>query len=152
MRLIWMAVLAAVLQGETTVSFSHKRHAALKLDCTYCHTAAKTDEQATYPEAGTCMTCHQSVAQEKPDIQRLAALPRTKRIEPERSVYVLADFAFFSHARHFTAKVSCKRCHSDVYQMDVVEQVLPMTMKACVACHRMEHATTACNKCHELGQ
>lgn len=147
-----LAIAAQLLQAAGPIPFSHKQHSPLKLDCVYCHATAKTGDQASYPEASVCMTCHQEIAKEKPDIRRLAALPKTERIEPERSVYVLADFAFFSHARHGAAKVKCQTCHGEVYTMDVVDQVLPMTMKACVNCHRTSHAPTKCNTCHELGQ
>lgn len=134
------------------VPFSHKKHAALKLDCAYCHTTAAKGERAGYPQAAICMTCHQQIAKDKPGIVRLAALPKNEAIEPERSVYMLAEFVFFSHARHSAAKVACTTCHGQVYEMEEVEQVLPMTMKACITCHRASHAATACTKCHELGQ
>lgn len=141
-----------LLGADDTIPFSHKKHAPLKLDCAYCHTTAKTGDRANQPEAGTCMTCHIQIARDKPDIARLAALPKTAPIDPERSVYMLAEFAFFSHARHRTAKLDCQKCHGAVYEMEEVVQVLPMTMKACVTCHRTMHAATACTKCHELGQ
>lgn len=155
MRLLALLSLAAAcmpLLADDPIPFSHKRHAPLKLDCRYCHSTAVSAERASYPPAATCMTCHQQIARDKPDIRRLAAVAKTDPIEPERSVYVLADFAFFSHARHRAAKIACQNCHGQVYEMDQVAQVLPMTMKACIACHKENHATTACNKCHELGQ
>ena len=141
-----------LLGADDPIPFSHKTHAPLKLDCAYCHTTAKTGDRASQPVAGTCMTCHVEIAKDKPAIQRLAALPKTSPIEPDRSVYMLAEFAFFSHARHRHAKLDCQKCHGAVYEMEEVAQVLPMTMKACVTCHRTMHAATACTKCHELGQ
>ncbi len=147
-----MLATLPVLRADDPVPFSHKRHAPLKLDCAYCHATSKTGERASYPEAGVCMACHAQIAAGKPDIQRLAALPKTTAMEPERSVYMLAEFAFFSHARHRAGKVDCQKCHGAVWEMEEVTQVLPMTMKACVACHRTMHAATACGKCHELGQ
>jgi hypothetical protein len=144
--------LLAPLFAADPIPFSHKLHAPLKLDCAYCHTTARTAERATNPQASVCMTCHVEVAKDKPAIQRLAAMPKTDRVEPEATVYGLAEFAYFSHARHHGAKIACEKCHGQVYTMESVEQVLPMTMKACVSCHRTSHATTACNKCHELGQ
>lgn len=142
----------AVLLAVVFAPFSHRQHAPLKLDCVYCHSTAKTGERAGYPEAGVCMNCHQQIGRTKPAIERLAALPKTDTIEPELSVYMLAEFAYFSHARHNAAGFRCQTCHGNVWEMAQVRQVLPMTMKACVNCHRANHATTACKKCHELGQ
>jgi hypothetical protein len=56
----------------------------------------------------------------------------------------------FSHARHHAAKLACQTCHGQIWDMDEVRQVLPMTMKACITCHRAAHAPTKCAKCHEL--
>ena len=146
-RVRWWALALAFspLRATDTVRFSHKVHAPLKLACTSCHAEAKTGERATYPAASVCINCHS-------DNKALAALPRNEPIEPKLSVYMLAEFAFFSHARHHAAKIECQRCHGDVWQMAEVRQVLPMTMKACVSCHRSTHAATGCGKCHELGQ
>ena len=77
------------------------------------------------------------------------ARPASQTVEPELSVYALAEFAKFSHGRHHAARIECRTCHGNVWEMQVVRQVLPMTMKA-VACHRANHATTACKKCHDL--
>jgi len=147
-----IVLLVFSLSAAGRVTFSHKRHAPLKLDCVYCHSTATSGERASYPEAAICMTCHHQIARDKPEIQKLATLPKTAAIEPEVSVYMLAEFAYFSHARHRASKIACQKCHGHVYEMDVVQQVLPMTMNACLTCHRSTHAATACNKCHELGQ
>ncbi|MBV8820076.1 MAG: cytochrome c3 family protein [Acidobacteriaceae bacterium] len=153
MKFVVLMLLAVLtLPAADAIAFSHKQHAPLKLDCKYCHVTATSGERASYPTASTCMTCHVQVAKGQPEVRKLAALPKETPIEPENSVYMLADFAYFSHARHFTAKINCQKCHGQIYDMAAVEQVLPMTMKACVTCHRETHATTACNKCHELGQ
>lgn len=146
MGLRWFLIVSILpLEAASTVPFSHQRHAPLKLDCTHCHVTAKTGERAGYPAASICLTCHG-------DMRALAALPKFEPIEPKLSVYMLAEFAFFSHARHNTAKIPCQKCHGDVWQMVAVRQILPMTMKACVSCHQASRATTACGKCHELGQ
>ena len=143
LRLAAASLVCLIVLAADPIPFSHKRHAPLKLDCGYCHTTAKTGERASYPEASVCMTCHREMAK---------TLSKTDRIEPETSVYMLAEFAYFSHAKHHSARIACQKCHGDVWTMEEVTQVLPMTMKACVSCHRANHAPTACNKCHELGQ
>jgi hypothetical protein len=39
-----------------------------------------------------------------------------------------------------------------VQQQEVVQAAQTVKMKWCVDCHKSSKATTACNKCHELGQ
>lgn len=143
LRLAVALLVCLSVRAADPVPFSHKRHAPLKLDCVYCHATAKTGERASYPKSSVCKTCH---------VDKATALAKTDRIEPETSVYMLAEFAYFSHAKHTGAKIACQKCHGEVWTMEEVTQVLPMTMKACVSCHRASHAPTACNKCHELGQ
>ncbi len=75
---------------------------------------------------------------------------KNDKIEPERSVYQLAEFVHFSHARHGAAHLTCRTCHGQVWEMEQVKQVLPMTMKSCVTRHRAMRATRKCAKCHEL--
>ena len=65
---------------------------------------------------------------------------------------MLADFVFFSHAKHRTANITCQKCHGNVWEQEVVTQVLPMTMKACITCHKTAHAKVGCTTCHELNQ
>jgi hypothetical protein len=123
------------------VAFSHRRHAALKLKCVYCHATAETAERAAFPSSARCRTCHI----DKP-------LPKDAKVAPDAPVYVLPDFVFFSHARHAAAKIVCDACHGNVWQQETIQPVLAMKMKACVDCHRSHAAATACNKCHELSQ
>jgi hypothetical protein len=131
--------------------FSHKPHAELKLECAWCHTTAKTAERAGFPKAGKCMTCHQAVKTDSPAIRELAALPKDARPFTAR-VYKVADFVFFSHARHAAAKLDCGACHGPVWDGDAARQEPITTMKACVDCHRTHKATVACTACHELSQ
>lgn len=132
--------------------FSHKRHGDLKIECVYCHPAARTGERAGFPEAARCMTCHRAVKTGSPEIRKLAALPQATRLTPATPVYRLPDFVFFSHARHDAARIECQACHGAVFGQDAVKPVLAMKMRACVDCHRSRRASVACNVCHELNQ
>jgi hypothetical protein len=132
--------------------FSHKRHAALKLECAYCHNSAATGERAGFPAASACMTCHRGVASERPDIQRLAAMPAAQPIVPNSPVYRLPDFIFFRHRQHVSRGIACAACHGDVWAQDRIQPVLQMKMKACVECHQANHAAVTCTVCHELSQ
>jgi hypothetical protein len=117
--------------------FSHQKHAGVNLKCTFCHKGAETQERATFPKWNTCQTCH-------PD--------KSSETIPSRRVYKLADYVFFSHAKHTAAKMECAACHGDVKAQAVLQRHRPITMAACVDCHKQQNATTVCNACHELGQ
>ncbi|MBT9333371.1 cytochrome c3 family protein [Paracidobacterium acidisoli] len=132
--------------------FSHKRHAALKINCTYCHTGAETGVHADFPVQSKCMACHAQVDKDAEPIKQLAALPPDTHITPEKPVYTLPDFVTFSHARHKAAGAACAACHGDVWASDVVQPHLPMRMKACIDCHRENHAQVTCTTCHEAFQ
>jgi hypothetical protein len=118
----------------------------------YCHQKALTGERAGFPAASSCMLCHAQVAKQAEAIVRLAALAKDTPITPDKPVYRLPDFAIFSHARHKSETISCATCHGNVWASDTVEQQLRMKMKACVDCHKANHATVTCTACHELSQ
>jgi len=129
--------------------FSHKRHAALKLQCVNCHAGAVTGERAGFPAASVCMSCHRTMATDKPEIKRLAALPATEKIVPNTPVYTLPGFVFFRHNRHL---IECGECHGDIWGLDQIQPRLQMKMSACVDCHRTKGAVETCTSCHELSQ
>ena len=132
--------------------FSHQRHAALKIECAYCHQNAVSGERAGFPQASVCMTCHRAVATDRPEIRRLAALAPSQRIVAATPVYKLPDFIFFKHSRHVAKGIACAACHGDVWAQDSIRPVLQMKMKSCVDCHTANRATVSCTACHELSQ
>jgi hypothetical protein len=134
------------------IPFSHKRHAELKIACVYCHEQALAGERAGFPAASKCMVCHAQTARDAAAIVRLAALAKDTAIKPEKPVYRLPDFVTFSHARHQTKTISCVTCHGEVWASNAIVQLLPMRMKACVDCHKTNHAAVTCTTCHELLQ
>jgi len=142
--------LAWLAAADEPIPFSHKRHAPLK--CSYCHSTVETGEKASFPTVGKCMNCHRNVKTDSPDIKRLAALGTDATLFPAQQVYTLEDFVFFSHALHRKAGIDCRECHGAVTEHDTVTLEMPVTMKACVACHKARHASSTCNTCHELGQ
>jgi hypothetical protein len=49
-------------QPDQPIKFSHKLHAGTnKIDCQYCHDAARRSKQSSIPGASTCMNCHAAV-------------------------------------------------------------------------------------------
>ena len=121
------------ISAEGRAVFSHWRHAKLKLACSSCHATAETGVAAGLPPARACTTCHSSMP-----------------FSPSTATYKLPDFLFFSHARHYHAKIGCSACHGDV--STEAQPATPLKMAACVNCHRARQASTACTVCHELSQ
>ena len=111
----------------------------MKLACTACHKGAEKGERAGFPARADCAVCH-------PNPSELGSKL------PLRRVYRVADYVFFSHARHRAAKIECTACHGSVTDHDVVRLERPVTMKACVDCHKTHNATQVCTACHELAQ
>ena len=134
------------------IDFSHKVHSVMNMQCTECHETSQTGTRAGFPEASKCMMCHVQIAKDTEPIKKLAALPGTTRIVPPKPVYKLPEFVIFSHATHKGGGIECAACHGDVRGMEVVELHLPMRMKACVDCHKENHAAVTCTTCHEAFQ
>ena len=138
--------------SNAPLNFSHKRHGEMKLQCGFCHETATTGAKASFPVEGKCMVCHAAVKRDSDAIKQLAAIPRDAHIVPERPLYKLPEFAYFSHARHSSAKIECEQCHGNVYEQDVVGLHMPMRMKACVDCHKANGVAGNCTTCHEAFQ
>ncbi len=118
--------------------FSHKKHAPLKLACTYCHATAEKEDRAGFPALATCKTCHTTIADRKIPAQR---------------IYKVKDFVVFGHATHTAAKVACAACHGEIFTLDAIAKpARATTMIECVDCHKANRASVQCNLCHELGQ
>jgi len=98
------------------------------------------------------MSCHVEIRKESANIQALAALPKDAKPFPQTRVFRIADFVFFSHARHTAAQVECAKCHGAVMTKEIVTRDFPLNMKFCVDCHKANAARTTCNACHELNQ
>jgi glucose dehydrogenase len=142
---------AAAMQSDHE-PFSHKRHAQLKLECTYCHVSAASGDRGGFPASEKCMACHRTVAVDRPGIQALAKYPAAQKVTPVSAVYRLPDFIFFRHQQHVGRGIACAACHGNVWTQDRMQPVLAMKMRACVDCHRQYQATVSCTACHELSQ
>lgn len=137
MRLALLIFIPVMLQGERTDEvFSHAVHEAADFACARCHQTATTGARAGFPTGRACLPCHRDVPKDKP-------------ILPPSPVYRLPGYVIFRHSQH-AAGFACAVCHGDIWKQDPVVQVLPMTMKACVDCHKANHATEACKPCHDL--
>jgi len=98
------------------------------------------------------MVCHAAIKRDSDAIKQLATISKDAQITPEKPLYKLPEFVYFSHARHSSANIGCEQCHGKVFEQETVELHLPMRMKACVDCHKANSAAITCTACHEAIQ
>ncbi|MEO9571112.1 MAG: cytochrome c3 family protein [Polaribacter sp.] len=149
------------------IAFSHKIHAGdNKIDCQYCHTAAKHSKTSGIPSVNVCMNCHKNISEVADDtvveledgvvlgkeeldleiakIYKAAGwdadnLEYTGETSPIKWVRVhnLPDFVYYNHSQHVTvAGLECQKCHGPVEEMDELYQYSPLTMGWCIDCHK----------------
>lgn len=119
------------------VPFSHKLHAGdLGLDCRYCHSTVEVSNQASVPATETCMNCHKMVKADSPKLELVRKGYADDIPIPWVRVHMLPDYAYFDHSVHLAAGVGCSTCHGRIDRMEVVRQHGPMSMSACLDCHR----------------
>ena len=144
---------------DQPIAFPHPTHVEdLGMDCTFCHRNVTEGAAATIPSAGLCLTCHQVVGDDLPEIEKL----REMVVENERPidwvrVHRVPDHVHFVHEAHIrffserdgiAETAVCATCHGDVGSMEKVEQVRDLKMGDCVNCHRDNGAPTDCTTCH----
>ena len=135
---------------EQPFPFSHKTHFATGLKCQECHPNPDPGERMTLPAASKCMACHITIAKDRPAIQKLAELAKSKQPIPWVRVYSVAAGVYWSHRSHLEAGLTCDDCHGPIGQMDVtVKTTNVTTMAGCIDCHRKKQANTGCEFCHE---
>jgi hypothetical protein len=109
---------------------------------------------AAIPSSAVCMNCHHAIL---PNSEKLAPVRQSYETgQPIRWVKVhdLPDYAYFSHAPHVNAGVSCYECHGRVDKMaeEGVFQVENLSMSWCLECHREpEQAIRPRDKVYDLG-
>ena len=131
------------------IAFPHTIHAGrLGLACTFCHSFADRSTRAGIPPLSTCMTCHGTIAVERPEVRKLLGYVERREPVAWQRVHLLPGHVYFSHKRHVRAGVDCAACHGAVAKMERVKRVRPLTMGWCVTCHRLRGAPTDCATCH----
>jgi mono/diheme cytochrome c family protein/Zn finger protein HypA/HybF involved in hydrogenase expression len=153
-------------QPVQPIAFSHKIHAGdNKIECQYCHSAAKRSKHSGIPSVNVCMNCHKNISEVAADTKVVLEdvtlgkeeldkeiakvyeaagwdaekLEYTKEPKPVKWVRVhnLPDFAYFNHSQHVTvAGLKCQKCHGPVEEMEEVYQYSPLTMGWCIDCHK----------------
>ncbi|MBT3340026.1 MAG: cytochrome c3 family protein [Planctomycetes bacterium] len=119
------------------VPFSHALHAGeLGMDCRYCHNTVQEANHAAIPPTATCMNCHTQLHKESDALALVRESAATGKPIQWVRVHDLPDYVRFDHSAHLHAGISCVSCHGRVDQMEVVEQVEPLSMGWCLDCHR----------------
>jgi hypothetical protein len=122
---------------EQPVPYSHALHAGkLGIDCRYCHNTVEKAAFAALPATQVCMNCHSTVWKDSPRLAPIRESFATGKPMQWTKVHDLPDYAYFNHSAHVTHGVSCVECHGRIDQMDVVQQVAPLSMGWCLECHR----------------
>jgi hypothetical protein len=132
------------------ISFSHKQHIKIGLECSSCHPMAGSGEEAGIPTVADCMDCHQTIKIDSVAVKTLTSYYKDRKEIVWIRVYRLPGFVFFSHKNHVTAKVDCEDCHGPVRLAEVVSKKRDMSMNFCVGCHRTRKISFSCNTCHQL--
>lgn len=133
------------------IEFPHDRHVERKIGCTeYCHEGASMGPVAGLPSVRTCMICHNTIATDRPRIQRITAMREQGIDLTWQRVYGYPAPAHvrFNHAPHIRAKVECATCHGNIAAQTVAERNVELSMGFCVACHNERKASVECLTCH----
>ena len=132
------------------IAFTHEVHLKNGMQCTDCHKGVGEGPDATIPNVQLCMTCHQVIATDKPEIRKIAAYQKKGELIPWHRVYWFYPSAHvrFMHGPHIRAGVDCATCHGDMRQQTVAVRKAGLDMGFCVGCHRMHNAPTDCTTCH----
>lgn len=143
---------------DQPIAFPHTTHVQeLGLDCTFCHRNVTKGAAATIPAVGLCLTCHKTVGDGLPEVEKLRAAfdagepidwIRVHRVPDHVHFVHEAHIRFFTEQNDIPASAVCSTCHGDVGSMTKVKQVRSLKMSDCVDCHRNFDAPTDCTTCH----
>ena len=144
----------ATAAPEQPITFKHQVHAEAEVGCLFCHPNALRSGIAGIPSVARCVGCHQTIADDSPDVKLVFDYWDRNEPIPWRSVNNMPDFVFFSHQPHLGAGVSCETCHGNVGEMVVAKPVNSMDMGWCLDCHLdqpQENVArlTDCLACHK---
>lgn len=129
------------------IAFNHKLHMeTAKMTCNNCHEPRGDGSTLALPQAAKCMSCHTSVATDRPDIKRLAEAAKNEDPILWVRIYRVPSFVTFSHKTHSGS--TCEECHGPVADRTALAQEKDTNMGSCIACHAAKGARTTCDTCH----
>jgi hypothetical protein len=137
--------------AQQPIEFPHNIHVGKNIGCTeYCHEGATMGPVAGLPSVRTCMVCHNTIATDRPRIQRITAMREQGIDLVWQRVYGYPASAHvkFNHAPHLRAKVECATCHGNIAEQTVAERTVDLSMGFCVTCHSENTAPIDCLTCH----
>jgi hypothetical protein len=138
-------------QVEQPFEFPHIVHVSRVIACTeYCHESVTEGPVAGLPSVRTCMSCHRTVATNRPRIRQITQMREQGRDFAWKRVFDYPALAHvrFNHAPHIRAKVECATCHGNIGAQRVAQRNVELTMGVCVNCHRERKAPDDCLTCH----
>ncbi len=119
------------------VQFDHRHHVVDDaIDCRYCHSNVDRGASAGIPPTEVCLNCHNQVWNKSVLLDKVRESYFTGKPVPWIRVHKVPDFVYFNHSIHVNKGVGCVTCHGRVDQMPSIEQVAPLSMSWCLACHR----------------
>ena len=132
------------------IAYTHTVHLAKGLPCTFCHVGVDQGPEARIPGVNVCMTCHSSIATDRPEIKKIAAYKARGEEIPWVRVYNYSESAHvrFNHAPHIRAGVDCAMCHSDLTKQTTAERKVNLNMGFCINCHTQKKVSIDCETCH----
>ncbi len=145
-----VAAALAAPAAEQPIEFPHNKHVALNLECVDCHSRADVGDAATIPSIVQCMLCHEKIATDRPEVQKLAAFAAAGREPPWVRIYRFnrEGHVLFRHAPHVRAEIRCAVCHGDMAAAVTAQPLVKHTMGTCLNCHREQGASEDCAACH----
>lgn len=141
--------VSTVASPPQPIAFSHRQHVTgVGMDCQLCHAYARRGPVAGIPSVARCTGCHDVVLPTRPEIEKVLSYKERDEPIPWVRIHDLPDYVRFTHKRHVRAGLGCDTCHGDVGEMDVVEQVSPLSMGWCLSCHQQRQVSVDCLICH----
>ena len=132
------------------IAYTHTVHLAKGLPCTFCHVGVDQGPEARIPGVNVCMSCHSSIATDRPEIKKIAAYKARGEEIPWVRVYNYSPSAHvkFNHAPHIRAGMQCAACHGDMTTQTTAERKVNLNMGYCIQCHREKQVSVDCDVCH----
>jgi c(7)-type cytochrome triheme protein len=84
------------------------------------------------------MGCHNVIAADSPEVQKLAGYWQRQEPIPWVRIYRLPRFTFFTHQVHLNSALNCEDCHGDVGNMETTHATVVMEMGWCLGCHNKQ--------------
>ena len=134
------------------IAYNHFKHVEENgMECLDCHQFAEENARASIPNTESCADCHEEAITESEAEANLLSFINDKRRIEWRQIYLVPDYAYFSHRRHVKlGKLECIVCHGDVGKMTepITQQFVEPTMEWCMDCHEMNNVSNDCYACH----